>query len=194
MFFCSELETRTPIRTLPVIKGMSRLTFRAILASAVLCCAGCGLGGDETSGYKLYPVKGTITLNSQPVEGAEVTFLPESGNAPNTPGGDLSGPMGNYMAMYRGRTGLAVGKYKVVVKKLVVPKNTAALPDEIKADLEMATLAGGQAPGQARGAAKAAPKLIEGTYDCEVTTSATDNQFDFDLKATSAVAKTAAKL
>ncbi len=176
-----------------MIKGMS---LPYISGHPGLCGsprAGCGLGGDETSGYKLYPVKGTITLNSQPVEGAEVTFLPESGNAPNTPGGSQR-PDGELYGDVPGRTGLAVGKYKVIVKKLIALKNTATLPDEIKADLEMATLAGGEAPGQARGAAKAAPKLIEGTYDCEVTTSATDNQFDFDLKATSAVAKTAAKL
>src|SRR5688500_7433391 len=102
---------------------MPRLAFQAILASTFLCCVGCGSGGDPTSSYKLYPVKGTVTLNGKPVEGAEITFLPEATTTPNTPGGDLSGPMGNYMAMYRGRTGLATGKYKVIIKKMIVPKS-----------------------------------------------------------------------
>lgn len=173
-----------------MIKGTRRLALQTSLASAFLFCVGCG-SGDETSRYQLLPVSGNVTLNSKPLEGAEITFLPAETNKPYTPGGDISGPMGNFKAMYRGRSGLAVGKYKVIIKKLIAPKNIAAMPEEIKADLEMATLAGGQGPGDRRGAKKNAPTLIENSFDREVTSSAEGNLFDFDVKATLAAAAAA---
>ncbi len=81
---------------------------------------GCG-SGDETDRIELVPVSGTVTHNGKPLEGATLTFAPDASNAESTPGGDVTGPTGNYKAMFRGRSGLAPGKYRVNVTKTILP-------------------------------------------------------------------------
>ncbi len=48
-----------------------------VVAFAALCLAGCGDGGPA-----LCEVEGTVTLDGQPVRGAELTFVPQ--NVPTT--------------------------------------------------------------------------------------------------------------
>ncbi len=89
----------------------------AALALTSLLAAGCGEGGPE-----LVPVEGTVTYNGKPLEGASLTFLPDAQNAEPTPGGSRTDDSGHYLATYRDRSGLATGKYKVLVaKKLTDP-------------------------------------------------------------------------
>lgn len=105
-----------------------------LLLVAPLLLAGCGEGGPV-----LVPVSGTVTLNGKPLEGAELTFVPDPTNTQVTPGADVTGPEGNYKAMYQARSGLAVGKYKVIVSKKAA---TQPLPEVFKEDPSMASMAG----------------------------------------------------
>jgi hypothetical protein len=152
---------------------------------------GCG-GGDETRSYRLVPVSGTVTLNGKPLEGADVAFIPDAKNAPSTAGSDVTGPDGNYKIMFRGRAGLAPGKYQVVIKKMIVSGSSASLPEEIKADPEMARLAGGAVPAATtKGGTSGPAKTVDATFDREVPPKG--DVFDFDVKAKAAdVAKASA--
>src|SRR5262245_27155263 len=105
----------------------------AALTSAAL--AGCG------SGPKLVPVTGTVTLDGKPLEGANIVFVPDPGNAAITQGTDLTGASGNYKVMYNNRTGISPGKYKVAVSKLQA-KPGVTLPEEFQRDPVMAKMAG----------------------------------------------------
>jgi hypothetical protein len=80
-----------------------------------------------------------VTINNKPLEAAELTFVPDPSNAEVTPGSDVTGPEGNYKAMFQNRSGLAPGKYKVIVSKKAASK---PLPEAFKADPAMAGLAG----------------------------------------------------
>jgi hypothetical protein len=84
---------------------------RTIAPLALAGLVGCGYGGR----VKLVPVKGTVTLDGKPLAQASVSFLPNPQNANQTAGGDVTGPKGNFTAIYQGRLGLAPGKYKVLV-------------------------------------------------------------------------------
>src|SRR5262245_50681880 len=93
---------------------MKRSSPMAVVLAALL--AGCG------SGPKLATVTGTVMLNNKPLEGAELTFVPDPSNRSVTPGSDVTGPEGNYKVRYLDRFGLAPGKYKVLIsKKQVAP-------------------------------------------------------------------------
>src|SRR5690242_4673814 len=87
-----------------------KTTSRLAPIAALLLIAGCG---DEDSAISLVPVKGTITLNGQPLGDAQIAFLPDPSNKDQTPGGDVSGPAGTFLARFKSRSGLAPGKYKV---------------------------------------------------------------------------------
>jgi hypothetical protein len=102
---------------------------------AAVTFLGCGSGGPS-----LVPVSGTVTYNGKPLGGADIVFVPLDQKQPQTPGGDVTGPEGNYKAMYQGRAGLAPGKYKVYVsKKPEVPSN---VPADLQDDPYMASLSG----------------------------------------------------
>ena len=68
-----------------------RTSFRCLLAFASLCllgalCAGCG-----SSGPRLTPVEGVVTLDGQPLQGAAVLFEPQAGGRPATGETDAQG-------------------------------------------------------------------------------------------------------
>jgi hypothetical protein len=146
--------------------------------------AGCG--GDPDAAVTLVSVKGVITLNGKPMANAVVQFVPDPGNKTGTAGGDTTGPEGNYMARYRGRSGLAPGKYKVSISP-GTPSNVSGVPtgasDAFKDDPFMASEA-----SRAAAAAKPAAKNLEvkGEFDAEV--SEQGSTLDFDVKASSAAA------
>jgi len=121
---------------------------------------GCG-SGDETARIKLVPVSGTVTHNGKPLEGAQITFSPEADNQVATPGGDVTGPQGNYKAMFRGRFGLAPGKYKVLVSKTILPPGVQVGDDPIMAQIA-AESRGASRPGEA------AVTQLKGEFEREV--------------------------
>jgi len=138
---------------------------------------GCG-SGDETDRIKLVPVSGTVTHNGKPLEGATLTFTPDQSNPEQTPGGDVTGPTGNYKAMYRGRSGLAPGKYRVLVSKTILPpgmKPSAGGEDDYMNQVaaESVANAGGRGPS--------APMEIKDDVEREVGPEG--GEVDIDVKA-----------
>jgi hypothetical protein len=168
----------------------------AMLLVASAAVAGCG-SGDETSSYKLVPVNGVVTMNGKPLEGAEVAFTPDGSNAPSTPGSDFTGPEGNYKAMFRGRSGLAPGKYRVIVTKTILPGGDSKnVPEEMKDDPTMlahAAEARAKAQGRTGKTAEAAPIKIEQVFEREVSATGGPQDFDVKVKATAAAAATESK-
>jgi hypothetical protein len=144
---------------------------------ALVTCALAGCGGDETARIKLVPVSGTVTLNGKPLEGAEITFTPDPANAKVTPGSDTTGPEGNYKAMFRGRSGLAPGKYKVVVAKVFLPPGVRLFEGM---DLHMLEVAAQSRSGDSKEMSKTAPTQVQGEFEREVP--AEGGVVDVDVK------------
>jgi hypothetical protein len=110
---------------------MRSVRWIGLLALAAL--VGCG---SEESRYRLVSVTGTVTLNGKPLGDAKVNFAPLEGNEVNTPGVDVSGPAGNYKLMFKGRSGVAPGKYKVTVTP-PDPSASGSVPEAFKDDPAM---------------------------------------------------------
>jgi hypothetical protein len=152
--------------------GMTRLSPFAYLAAGCLL-AGCG-SGDETESYSLVSASGTITHNGKPLEGAQVVFTPDPGNKPNTPAQGSTGPDGKYSLAYRGRPGVALGKYQVDVQKQVGAAGGGSQ------DPYMSSVALDSQPASAAAGKNAPPKpaMIEGRFSAEVKGARTDLNFD----------------
>jgi hypothetical protein len=79
--------------------------------TAALLLAGVGCGGNRP-----VPVRGSVTLDGRPVEGAMVLFLPESEKAGRQASG-LTGADGSFsLTTSRNGDGAFPGNYKVVVQ------------------------------------------------------------------------------
>jgi hypothetical protein len=150
----------------------------ALAAALAAFASGCG-----DDGPKLVPVSGVVTLNGKPLEGATISFVPDSSNKEGLPGEDITGPQGNYKAMTRGRSGLVPGKYKAVVTKVPsAPAGAVAAnhPDDpFMAELSVA------GPEAAKGKKKgSAGDKLDWEKACEVPPNG--GSLDFDVKATAA--------
>jgi hypothetical protein len=156
-----------------------RISSLLVLNMVVISCGlvGCS-SGDDTDQYTLVPVSGTVTHNGKPLEGANLTFTPDPSNPEQTPGGDVTGPTGNYKAMYRGRSGLAAGKYRVLVSKTILPPGMK--PSAEGEDDYMNQIASESAAG-AGGRGAAAVTEIEESVDREVASGG--GVIDIDVKA-----------
>jgi len=154
------------------------------LALAAGLAAGCG-SGDETDYYALIPVTGKVTLEGEPLAGAKVIFTPQ-GNVPDTPASDVTGKSGTYNVMYRGRAGVAKGKYSVLVSKTLgeaAEEVSADSPEGFSEERALAAMrkaAEQTAAFVKRGGKKTRPIVATETFDREVDGSAV--VFDFDLK------------
>jgi hypothetical protein len=148
---------------------MDRTPAYAALAAATFCLVGCG-GSDVST----VPVSGTVTLEGKPLVGAQISFSPVSTNAQATPGTDITGSSGYYKVMTaNGRSGVAPGKYKVVISKTALPPGSASSD----ADPFMAVLS---AEAKTQGGPEQQSPKIQGSFDREVSTRG--ETFDFDLK------------
>jgi len=89
------------------VRGLAVLSVVGLLA-----LTGCSKGS-----AKLVPVEGKVTVGSKPLPGGSIAFWPEgktaTADAPN-PIGTIDAD-GNYKLTTAGKTGAAVGKYKVTV-------------------------------------------------------------------------------
>ncbi|MCA9048218.1 MAG: hypothetical protein KDA89_05790 [Planctomycetaceae bacterium] len=94
---------------------MKQLTFSVCL----LVLFGCGDGRPS-----LVPVSGSVTLNGEPVEGAQVGFEPQDMGDYNRPSVAVTDAQGNFTAgTYGTSDGMPVGTYRVsVFKKEAVGK------------------------------------------------------------------------
>ena len=156
------------------------ILFRCVMSVALLGVVGCG--GDGESSVTLVPVKGTISLNGKPMENAAIAFVPDPSNKDQTPGGDTTGPMGNYMARFRSRSGLAPGKYKVTVTPGVASSAGSGVgSDAFKDDPFM-----GAEATRAGSGSKPAVKKLEIKAEFEAVVEPGGSVVDKDVKATAA--------
>jgi len=133
----------------------------SILAASFLALAsGCG-GGD------LGAVSGTVTLDGQPLSGAQVTFMPDEGGGPSFGETDSSG---KYVLQHNsGERGAVFGKHSVSIEMI---------EDEEEYD------AAGMDEGTV-GARRDKPKVLPARYNEESELTADvekgDNTVDFPL-------------
>jgi hypothetical protein len=87
----------------------------------VVLVAGCS---NTASG--LATVHGVVTMDGEPLDGAMVTFIPESGSGVN-PAYGQTGTDGKFvLAGAKGERGLPPGKYRVTVSKMKLPAGQKA--------------------------------------------------------------------
>src|SRR5262245_31347027 len=92
---------------------------------------GCGSSGGEL------PVNGIVTWDGTPLDGAAVTFFPDS-RAEGTGGTARTGSDGKFVVLgAKGQKGLVPGTYKVTVSKLkgggaVTDEEVIAAPTEVE--------------------------------------------------------------
>lgn len=141
-----------------------------------------GCGGNDEDRIALVPVTGKVLLGGKALEGATITFIPDSTNKPTTDGVDVTGGEGTFSMKYRNRVGLAPGKYKVVVGK---PRQAGG-DSKGSADLlspYMSNLAAQAATGAGAKAEKPWPYGDASTTPLKHEVSATgDSDLQFDLK------------
>jgi len=153
----------------PFLRG-----FAGVLSIVVvLAMVGCD------TGPTLYPASGTIKVNGSPVEGASVTFAPDSGPI----GTGTTDASGKFTISTAGKPGAAPGTCKVTVNKTAGPSIAAPTkpltPEEMK-EIQMKMKADN---ASAKSEIPAKYTLVTSTdLKATVTTDAAKNVFDFDLK------------
>ena len=152
----------------------------ATLALAGL--AGCGSDDDRIT---LVPVTGTVTLNRKPLADARINFAPADGNKFRTPGVDSTGPDGGYKLMFKGRSGVAPGKYKVSITPPADPSGGGD-SNVFKDDPLQAQFA---AEARQQTANKKKEAGAQSEFEREV--SEKGDVLDFDVKSSSSSASTA---
>lgn len=162
----NSLAVRERGANLPTCRGL------VIFSLTALFLAACGCGsGDETQSYSLVSVSGTVKMGGKPLEGAQMSFTPNQVNKPSTPGEAFTDSQGQYEAKFRGRSGLAPGKYSVTIAKLPTDKGQSTDPF-------MAQLAKDATRARSK---DAAPPKVEVTVEKEVP--AGGGTLDFDVPA-----------
>jgi hypothetical protein len=110
--------------------GMAARSLSA--AFLVLALAGCGGKGDPSH----VGVSGTVTLNGEPLAGAQVTFIP-TGDTPGVGAGAQTGSDGRYQLIdRRGKTGTEPGTYKVTISKRIMPDGSEVPADDKRPPIE----------------------------------------------------------
>ena len=96
-----------------------------------MALVGCG---STASGPATIPVTGEVTLNGQPVAGADVAFMPKVEDADYTPAQAITDSAGRFEVVSlfdQGRTtqtGMLPGAYRVSVTQLEQPSSSARPP------------------------------------------------------------------
>jgi cytochrome c1 len=157
--------------------------FAKVATLGLAAAIGWGCSDEEVT-YKLVKVTGTVTRNGKPLADAGVSFIPDAGNKSSTPGIDRSGEEGNYMLTFKGRTGIAPGKYKVMVTppRMDMPSGVSMPPglENQPFMLEKAQRAKNAGTKRGREATKEAAKS---TFDAQVEDQGGGVVLDFDVKS-----------
>ena len=105
-----------PLDDFEELKG----TMRSIISRVFVLFAFASLvsiGPGCSDGPRLVTANGVVTLDGKPLEGATLSFIPLPVNAVSTAGMDVTGPDGGFQLSYYGLSGVAPGKYRVLVSK-----------------------------------------------------------------------------
>jgi len=107
-----------------------RIQSVALLVCALLLLGltGCP-GGASRDQPDLVPVSGTVTLNGEPLAGAEVAFIP-TGSTGGTGAFGSTDASGHYELNSGGQTGAPVGEFKVAITKWVMQDGSDFEPEE----------------------------------------------------------------
>lgn len=97
-----------------------------LLVCSIGALTGCGSASAGSKAESLAPVKGCVTLDNKPLEGAMVLFSPQSSNMGDGAVG-ITDANGNYEATAGGVTGAPLGSYKVIVSRLIDPTGKAVI-------------------------------------------------------------------
>jgi hypothetical protein len=95
------------------LSGATLSMVRRICFLPLILAMGC-LGGVDPKQPKLEPVTGVVTLDSEPLMNADITFIPISGQIE---AGGRTDADGKYTLIVRNQMGAAVGDYKVTISK-----------------------------------------------------------------------------
>src|SRR5262245_11678223 len=161
---------------------------RGTVSLVLVILVGCGSDDDN---IKLVRVTGTITQNGKPLANAEVSFVPDAGNKDTTPGVDQSGPEGNYMVRYKGRTGVAPGKYQVTI----TPSDEVAkskVPEKFKNDPMMFNIMKEAQVSSKKSGPAEKKAVVKSEFPAEVPDQSSV-VIDFDVKSTSSTGGTPPK-
>jgi hypothetical protein len=159
-------------------------TFRwkcLVVLALTFATAGCGGGGP-----RLYKAGGTVTRNTKPIEGAQVTFAYDDGNFAS----GYTDKAGKFQLTYQNRPGGAVpGKCKVTVSKKgggtsittpaildTPPKSAEDMKKKKEAQEEVMRKATEQAQ------AKSPDDFVKTGFVFEITTDESKNNFEIDVK------------
>lgn len=92
-----------------------------LLVSVVGTLAGCGTASASPKPESpLAPVKGIVTLDGKPLEGATIIFAPQGAKMGDGAIG-VTDATGLYEATCGGATGAPIGSYKITISRLVDP-------------------------------------------------------------------------
>lgn len=107
------------------------------LAMVVACGFGCG-GAVQGPNEKLYSVKGTITLDGKPLEGAAVSFVPvQSKTKQAHPSYGQTDSAGKYsLKNAQAKAGIFKGEYRIAVSKMVQQDGSPLPPDSPGGDAD----------------------------------------------------------
>jgi hypothetical protein len=153
---------------------------RLAALAALIALSGCGSSEDNTP---LVRVTGVVLHNGKPMPNARVSFVPAPDNKHSTPGVDQTGPDGNYTVKYKGRFGVATGKYKVVIEAPPELPASAKVPEAFKDDPVMGRMSAGVGvPGAERKSAAATQKKEGAKSEFDAVVEATTSTLDFEVK------------
>lgn len=110
--------------------------FLIFIATMCFLPTGCGPPQPATT-----PVSGIVTLDGQPLAGANVSFIPQ-GETPGNGGLGKTDETGKFVVRLHsgtatpGPTGLLPGRYKVLINKIVNPDGTPFIASEDVAPID----------------------------------------------------------
>jgi hypothetical protein len=105
----------------------------AVVILALMCFALTGCGSEGRA-----PVEGTVTLDSQPVDGGAITFVPEEYKEGSIERAQVTADIKDGKYSLNGSHGLLPGKYRVVIHwskktgRQVADPDTGTMIDEAK--------------------------------------------------------------
>ena len=101
--------------------------FYFVVACVVAVFTGSGCSNNPANYPEVADVVGTVTLDGKPLEGASITFAPQSGRSSS----GVTDSSGRYSLNYTGSIrGAMLGSHRVMIKKMVRDKAATASKSE----------------------------------------------------------------